>query len=135
MAVVRLSKRAWEQLRSKEFRGYLLRRLFDVPFFLHLDSPRSTHICCFHSTHFWGPVANWGVPLAALADMKKDCEIISPKMTGAMVIYSSLFMRFALRVKPRNLLLFACHLTNFSAQSIQLGRLIHYNLKKGESAV
>ena len=25
MAVVRLSKRAWEQLRSKEFRGYLLR--------------------------------------------------------------------------------------------------------------
>ncbi|KAL5457202.1 hypothetical protein EMCRGX_G034447 [Ephydatia muelleri] len=111
MAVVRLSKRAWEQLRSKEFRGYLLR------------------------LHFWGPVANWGVPLAALADMKKDCEIISPKMTGAMVIYSSLFMRFALRVKPRNLLLFACHLTNFSAQSIQLGRLIHYNLKKGESAV
>lgn len=31
--------------------------------------------------HFWGPVANWGIPLAAIADMKKDPEIISPKMT------------------------------------------------------
>jgi hypothetical protein len=26
-------------------------------------------------------VANWGLPLAALADLKKDPEIISPKMT------------------------------------------------------
>ena len=93
--------------------------------------------------------------------MKKDCEIISPTMTGgrlfdlfaiakffkhcmyvpnltatiahihttqlaAMVVYSSLFMRFALRVKPRNILLFACHLTNFSAQSVQLVRVINY---------
>lgn len=24
----------------------------------------------FLSTHFWGPVANWGLPLAALADLK-----------------------------------------------------------------
>ena len=27
------------------------------------------------------PVANWGIPLAALADMKKDPEMISPNMT------------------------------------------------------
>jgi len=26
-------------------------------------------------------VANWGLPLAALADLKKDPEIISPTMT------------------------------------------------------
>ncbi len=26
-------------------------------------------------------VANWGLPLAALADLKKDPDIISPKMT------------------------------------------------------
>ncbi|CAG8628263.1 25187_t:CDS:10, partial [Cetraspora pellucida] len=31
--------------------------------------------------HFWGPVANWGLPLAAIADAKKDPDIISPKMT------------------------------------------------------
>jgi hypothetical protein len=26
-------------------------------------------------------VANWGLPLAAIADLKKDPDIISPKMT------------------------------------------------------
>ncbi|CAB0015883.1 unnamed protein product [Nesidiocoris tenuis] len=33
------------------------------------------------STHFWGPVANWGIPLAAIADIRKDPDIISGKMT------------------------------------------------------
>lgn len=81
----------------------------------------------FMSTHFWGPVANWGLPLAALADLKKDPEMISGKMTAALAIYSSLFMRFAIRVQPRNMLLFACHITNFSAQMVQGGRVIHYH--------
>ena len=36
-------------------------------------------------------------------------------------------MRFAWKVTPRNLLLFACHITNFSAQSVQGGRFINYN--------
>ncbi|XP_063402846.1 mitochondrial pyruvate carrier 1-like [Mytilus trossulus] len=80
----------------------------------------------FHE-HFWGPVANWGLPLAALADLKKDPEMISGKMTAALAIYSSLFMRFAIRVQPRNMLLFACHITNFSAQMMQGGRVIHYH--------
>lgn len=63
----------------------------------------------FLSTHFWGPVANWGLPLAALADLKvnfsisdfqrrfsfqKDPEMISPNMTVALITYSSVFMRF-----------------------------------------
>ncbi|CAF1611086.1 unnamed protein product, partial [Didymodactylos carnosus] len=34
-----------------------------------------------HVIHFWGPIANWGLPLAALADLKKDPSIISGKMT------------------------------------------------------
>ena len=31
-------------------------------------------------------VANWGLPLAAFADMKKDPEIISPKMTAGVCV-------------------------------------------------
>lgn len=31
--------------------------------------------------HFWGPVANWGLPIAAINDMKKSPEIISGRMT------------------------------------------------------
>ncbi|GBF87617.1 hypothetical protein Rsub_00328 [Raphidocelis subcapitata] len=36
------------------------------------------------TTHFWGPVANWGFVIAGLADMQKPPDIISPNMTGAM---------------------------------------------------
>lgn len=36
------------------------------------------------STHFWGPIANWGIPIAALADIRKNPEIISGKMTLGM---------------------------------------------------
>merc|ERR1711962_475881 len=85
------------------------------------------YIC---STHFWGPIANWGIPLAALADMKKDPDMISPRMTTALCIYSGLFMRFAWMVTPRNLLLFACHATNEGAQLTQLGRWTKHNLLK-----
>ncbi|KAL4233867.1 pyruvate transporter mpc1 [Mactra antiquata] len=78
------------------------------------------------STHFWGPIANWGLPLAAIADMKKDPEKISGKMTTALFFYSCLFMRFAIKVQPRNLLLFSCHFTNASAQAVQGTRFTNY---------
>lgn len=37
-----------------------------------------------------------------------------------------MFMRFALKVQPRNLLLFACHVTNEAAQLTQLTRFLIY---------
>jgi len=102
-----MAKRVMEVVKSKETRDY------------------------FMSTHFWGPVANWGIPLAALADIKKDPEIISGKMTVALTCYSAVFMRFAWMVQPRNLLLFACHFTNECAQLTQLGRFINFEYMGG----
>lgn len=76
------------------------------------------------STHFWGPVANWGLPLAAIADLSKDEQMISGTMSTALCAYSTVFMRFAWRVQPRNYLLFACHATNATAQAGQLFRFL-----------
>lgn len=45
----------------------------------------------------------------------------------ALCLYSIAFMRFAWKVQPRNLLLFACHATNEVAQVIQFSRFINYN--------
>ncbi|XP_043751250.1 mitochondrial pyruvate carrier 1-like protein [Cervus elaphus] len=102
-AVVALWRKAMETVKTKEFRDYLT------------------------STHFWGPVANWGLPLAAFRDMRASPDIISGRMTTALIFYSMAFMRFAYRVQPRNLLLMACHGTNIVAQSMQAGRyLIHH---------
>ncbi|KAH8100698.1 UPF0041-domain-containing protein [Cristinia sonorae] len=93
-------------------------------FFTWLRSPAARDY--FFSTHFWGPVANWGLPLAALADLRKDEEAISGAMTSALAAYSLVFTRFAWRVIPRNYLLFACHGTNVTAQLIQESRFINY---------
>ncbi|XP_037950983.1 mitochondrial pyruvate carrier 1-like [Teleopsis dalmanni] len=100
--------RALDMVRSKEFRDYLM------------------------STHFWGPFANWGIPVAAIADMKKDPKLISGAMTFALTLYSTVFMRFAWKVQPRNLLLFACHLTNATAQSIQGLRFLNYEYNRDD---
>ena len=64
------------------------------------------------TTHFWGPVANWGIVGAAILDYNKPVENISKNMTAVMFFYSCFFMRFAWRVQPRNLLLFSCHFSN-----------------------
>ncbi|XP_075238123.1 mitochondrial pyruvate carrier [Lycorma delicatula] len=96
-------KKIIESLKSKEFRNYLT------------------------STHFWGPVANWGIPIAAIADVRKSPEYISGKMTFALCVYSMMFMRFAWKVQPQNMLLFACHFTNETLQIIQGVRFVNYN--------
>ncbi|KAG0231881.1 pyruvate transporter mpc1 [Actinomortierella wolfii] len=103
-----------QKIASKEFRQYLMStsgvpvstRWEDKPVFV---------------------VANWGLPLAAIADFKKDPELISGNMTAALTVYSLLFMRFAWMVQPRNYLLFACHATNETAQLVQGYRYITYH--------
>ena len=79
------------------------------------------------TTHFWGPVANWGFVGAAMLDIKtKSPEMINGRMTGVMCVYSLLFMRFAWMVQPRNYILFACHASNEAAQGYQLGIFFGY---------
>ncbi|XP_008844935.1 mitochondrial pyruvate carrier-like protein [Nannospalax galili] len=85
------------------------------------------------STHFWGPVANWGLPLATFQDMKASPDIISGRMTTALIFYSMAFMRFAYRVQTRNYLLMACHFTNVVAQSMQAGRYLNYHYGRGNA--
>ncbi|XP_029665361.1 mitochondrial pyruvate carrier 1-like [Formica exsecta] len=79
------------------------------------------------STHFWGPVFNWMIPIATISDTRKHPKIISGKMTVALSLYSIVFMRFAWKVQPRNLLLFACHMTNTGAQLTQGYRFVDYH--------
>jgi len=64
--------------------------------------------------------------LAAIADAKASPEKISGKMTTTLAFYSALFMRFAWKVQPRNMLLFSCHMVNESTQLYQLSRFIDF---------
>lgn len=53
---------------------------------------------------------------------------------SALILYSCVFMRFAWKVQPRNMLLFACHFTNATAQSVQGGRFVSYHYLGGKEA-
>ena len=81
--------------------------------------------------------------MAAVMDTQKDADIISGPMTLALFGYSSVFMRYALAVTPKNYLLFGCHIVNFSAQITQGYRYVNYwhfggkeqALREGRTAV
>jgi hypothetical protein len=88
------------------------------------------------TTHFWGPIANWGLVVAAVSDAAtQGPDMISMPMTATLCIYSGLFMRFAWMVQPRNLLLFSCHAFNEVAQLNQLRRGYFYNMEQDELAL
>lgn len=83
----------------------------------------------FASSHFWGPASNFGIPIAAFADLKKDPDVISGTMTSSLIVYSLIFMRYATQVTPKNPLLFFCHLLNEVAQIGQGYRYLQYNYR------
>lgn len=87
------------------------------------------------TTHFWGPVANWGFVLAGLADSQKPPEQISGNMTGVMCVYSLLFMRFAWMVQPRNYILLACHACNEVVQANNLRAHLQWKYSRDRLAV
>ncbi|KAL2270261.1 hypothetical protein VTJ83DRAFT_2445 [Remersonia thermophila] len=91
--------------------------------------PVLNYVC---STHFWGPVSNFGIPVAAVMDTTKSPELISGNMTFALCIYSAIFMRYSLAVTPKNYLLFGCHLVNEGAQLTQAYRYLNWTYWGGK---
>ncbi|KAL6696246.1 hypothetical protein J3F84DRAFT_348472 [Trichoderma pleuroticola] len=88
------------------------------------SNPTVSYVC---STHFWGPVSNFGIPIAAVLDTQKSPDLISGQMTAALCVYSATFMRYSLAVSPRNFLLFGCHVVNEAAQLTQGYRYLSWH--------
>lgn len=90
----------------------------------------------WHSAEFWGgmgALAGWGMSGAAIYDASlQGPEVISLTMTPVLIVYSSLFARWAWVVKPRNLLLMGCHVTNVAAQLNQLRRGLEHKISNGQ---
>ncbi|KAK0665476.1 hypothetical protein QBC41DRAFT_13021 [Cercophora samala] len=93
------------------------------------SNPWTDYFC---STHFWGPVSNYSIPLAAIADTQKSPDLISGKMTCALLVYALTFMRFSLAIRPPNALLCGCHTVNAAAQSVQGYRFLDWHYWGGK---
>jgi hypothetical protein len=90
----------------------------------------------WHSVQLWGglgALAGWGMSGAAIYDaMNSGPEVISLTMTPVLIVYSTMFARWAWIVQPRNLLLCGCHITNVMAQLNQVKRALEYKLNNGQ---
>jgi hypothetical protein len=88
------------------------------------------------SAQFWGglgALAGWGMSGSAIYDaFQQGPEVISLTMTPVLIVYSTLFARWAWVVQPRNLLLCACHVTNVGAQMNQFRRALEFKKEQGE---
>lgn len=98
--------------------------------FSQASKEETTKKSWWNSAELWGAlgaVAGWGMSGAAIYDATlQGPEVISLNMTGVLIVYSSLFCRWAFIVKPQNLLLAGCHGANVLAQSVQLKRGLDY---------
>lgn len=92
----------------------------------------------WHSAELWGglgAIAGWGMSGAAIYDaINQGPEVISLSMTPVLIVYSTLFARWAWVVKPQNLLLCSCHVTNVAAQGNQLRRALEHKMANGQEA-
>jgi Mitochondrial pyruvate carriers len=92
----------------------------------------------WYSVELWGglgALAGWGMSGAAIYDASlQGPEVISLTMTPVLIVYSSLFARWAWVVKPQNLLLCGCHVTNVLAQGNQLRRALEHKMQNGQEA-
>lgn len=90
----------------------------------------------WNNAKFWGAmgaVAGWGMSGAAIYDATiQGPEVISLNMTGVLIIYSSLFTRWAFVVSPQNLLLASCHAANVLAQGNQMRRALEHKWATGQ---
>jgi len=80
-----------------------------------------------------GALAGWGMSGAAIYDAtQQGPEVISLTMTPVLIVYSTLFARWAWVVIPQNLLLCGCHVTNVFAQCNQMRRALQYKIDNGQ---
>ena len=78
------------------------------------------------TTHFWGPTLNSLFVVQGLYEWNRPVEKISRNMQFILTLYSMIFMRFALRVRPINYFLFCVHATNTCLQGQLLIRRLKY---------
>ena len=90
----------------------------------------------WYSAEFWGAagaIAGWGMTGAAIWDASMaGPELVDLKLTAVMIVYSSLFCRWAFVVQPQNLLLASCHGSNVIAQFNQMRRAVQHKLSEGK---
>lgn len=82
------------------------------------------------TTHFWGPVLNAMFVVQGIKERNRPPHRLSRNMQFILTVYSMLFMRFAIVVKPRNYLLFCVHISNTMLQGNLLAKRLEFESQR-----
>ncbi len=81
-----------------------------------------------------GAAANWLIPIAGARNLvSQDANNINPVMTATLLVYSTIFWRWAIAISPPNWLLMACHTANATVQASTLGKWAVMSTGKSQS--
>lgn len=85
------------------------------------------------TVHFWAPTLKWSLVFAGLSDMKRPVENLSGTQNLSLLATGVIWTRWSFVIKPKNYLLASVNFFLGGTAGYQLGRIINYRVKEGDS--
>ena len=77
------------------------------------------------TVHFWAPMSKWLISGASFLDLNRPTDRISLPQYSALTLTGFFCTRYALLVRPPNILLCSVNIALFGSSAWHLGRKIH----------
>ncbi|ODQ56163.1 UPF0041-domain-containing protein, partial [Saitoella complicata NRRL Y-17804] len=75
------------------------------------------------TVHFWAPVMKWGLVIAGASDFARPAEQLSLSQNAALVATGTIWTRWSMIIKPKNMMLASVNCLLATVGSIQLARI------------
>ena len=85
------------------------------------------------TVHFWAPTLKWGLVLAGISDMSRPVEKVSATQSLSLLATGLVWTRWSFVIIPKNYLLASVNAFLALTAGIQVGRVVNYRLKEGDS--
>ena len=85
------------------------------------------------TVHFWAPALKWSLVIAGLSDISRPVEKVSGTQNLSLLATAVVWTRWSFVIKPRNMLLASVNFFLGCTAGFQIGRIIDYRLKNGDS--
>ncbi|KAL6943248.1 Mitochondrial pyruvate carrier subunit [Hanseniaspora osmophila] len=83
--------------------------------------------------HFWAPTLKWGLVFAGISDLQRPVDKISGAQNLSLLATAMIWTRWSFVIKPKNMLLASVNFFLGCTAGYQLGRIVDYRLKEGDS--
>lgn len=85
------------------------------------------------TVHFWAPVMKWGLVVAGAGEMARPVEKVSAIQQLSLFATGAIWTRWAMVIKPRNMLLASVNFFLGTVSVVQIGRIYAWRSSLGDS--